>query len=532
MRACGWSLALVGLGAMSGCGRFLFDPLTDAGSQPPLVIELVCETSATIDHPYGCAPTAPLPIADEILTWRAGPAHTCGWLAVESTHGAIGGTPSRSNIGACTGELEVTSSLRGTATTSWTVEVAPITVVQVDIGSSHTCALSSIGTIRCWGDNFAGQLGYNDNLAVSNGAAGRSIAEMGDVPVGGKVIQISLAYQETCALLDTGGVRCWGAGSFSRLGYEHVMDIGKGGPGGSIISNGDIPLGGKATKVAAGGNGGCALMASGGVRCWGLWHGHDNGNQLRGVAIVAAGDVPIGGGPIADLAYGYGHACALTMIGKVRCWGFAGALGYNDSVNVGTGIAGHSIMQMGDVPVGASVVHLSAGDDTTCGVLESGAVRCWGSNQYGQLGYNDVLAVGNGAVGRAITDLGDVPVGALVQRAWAGEEHICAVTRTNAVRCWGKNVEGQLGYNDTLQVGDGTAGRSIIDLGDVPVGGEVREVVTTDWDTGHTCVLMKSGAIRCWGNNASGQLGHGNVLNIGNGGAGGTILANGDVTPF
>ena len=60
--------------------------------------------------------------------------------------------------------------------------------------------------------------------------------------------------------------------------------------------------------------------------------------------------------------------------------------------------------------------------------------------------------------------------------AWAGEEHTCAVLRTGAVRCWGLNLEGQLGYDDTSNVGDGTAGRSIIEMGDVAVGGGVPTV--------------------------------------------------------
>jgi hypothetical protein len=101
---------------------------------------------------------------------------------------------------------------------------------------------------------------------------------------------------------------------------------------------------------------------------------------------------------------------------------------------------------------------------------------------------------------------------------------------TGMVRCWGSSREGQLGYGDTLNVGDGTSGRAILDMGDVNTGGTVRHVVTTDWDTGFTCALMTSGGVRCWGNNSSGELGVNDTLPIGEGTR--AITAVPEVHPF
>ncbi len=520
-------LLLLPLVLLGGC-RYRFESLeADGGTDtPPLAA--TCGDTALFEESYTCTPTAPGPAAH--LMFSLGAATTCSWLTVTSDTGVVTGLPSQ--LGTCTAELMVESTSGEMQVVQWAIKV--ITVVkQIDIGARHACALSTAGTVRCWGQNVDGQLGYNDRIDVGDGAPGRSIRDMGDVPVGGRVTQISLGYLTTCALLDTGGVRCWGPGDNSRLGYEHLNDVGAGDVGGSIIDNGDLPLGGKAIKIATlGGTGGCALLETGAVRCWGLWHGHGNTTQLRGAAIVAAGDVPIGTGPIVAIAGGYSHACALTQQGTVRCWGIGGdgELGYGDGLDVGTSGTDPTIAAAGDVPIGGTAVQISTGDMTTCAVLQGGTLRCWGANNGGQLGYNDTLSVADGTANRNIVDLGDVPVGKQVRSAWAGEQHTCAALVDDSVRCWGFNFVGQLGYDDTLNVGDGS--RSIIAVGDVPVGGPVLDVVTTDWDTGFTCARMVNRSLRCWGENSFGQLGRDHTLIIGDGGAGGTIAASGDLHPF
>ncbi|NIS34825.1 MAG: hypothetical protein GWN07_30215 [Actinobacteria bacterium] len=262
-------------------------------------------------------------------------------------------------------------------------------------------------------------------------------------------------------------------------------------------------------------------------------HGNGAEPQLGGAEIAAAGNLDIGA-EVLDIAGGYDHYCAIVTGGYVRCWGqnYFGALGYDDTVTVGDGTTGRGIADMGNVDVGGRVVQLSAGDQTTCAVLDGGGLRCWGWNDYGQLGYGDTGNVGDGTAGRSIVEMGDVPVGGPVAMAWAGEQHTCAVLTTGTVRCWGFNAEGQLGYDDTLNVGDGTVGRAIVDMGDVALGDAARYVVTTDWDSGFTCAHMLSGGLRCWGNNDSGQLGIGDTLNVGDGAPGRSILDFAPIEPF
>ena len=98
-------------------------------------------------------------------------------------------------------------------------------VVQVSGGQSHTCAVLDTGNVRCWGEGLFGRLGYgNENRIGDN----ETPASVGDVPVGGSVVQVSAGSVHTCALLETGNVRCWGAAGSGELGYgNHNQNRGR-----------------------------------------------------------------------------------------------------------------------------------------------------------------------------------------------------------------------------------------------------------------------------------------------------------------
>jgi Regulator of chromosome condensation (RCC1) repeat len=97
------------------------------------------------------------------------------------------------------------------------------TAEQITTGVAHVCALLSEGRVRCWGRGADGALGYGNGLDIGDDETPDSA---GDVPVGGRVVQIAAGGFHTCALLDTGKVRCWGDSQYGQLGYSSIQRVG------------------------------------------------------------------------------------------------------------------------------------------------------------------------------------------------------------------------------------------------------------------------------------------------------------------
>jgi cysteine-rich repeat protein len=370
-------------------------------------------------------------------------------------------------------------------------------------GYWHTCALLPSGAVRCWGEGDRGRLGYGNTSDIGDNEF-PSLA--GDVDYGENAVQITAGGSQTCVLLDSGAVRCWGYNGEGRLGYGHTNDIGD---NETPVSAGDVNVGGTAVQVAAGGVHTCALLASGKVRCWG-WGGHGllgygNTNNIGDNETPAsAGDVNIGGSVI-QIATGSRHTCALLTSGAVRCWGKGsnGQLGYGDTKHVGDNEFPSTI---GDVAVGGAVIQITAGERHTCALLASGNVRCWGSGEYGQLGYGHTNDIGDDEVPASANY---VDVGGKVVQIAAGTFHTCALLSWGAVRCWGAGNFGRLGYGNIENIGDDETPAS---AGNVSVGGTAIQIEAGDI---HTCARLDSGAIRCWGAGSAGIIGYGNTNHIG-----------------
>lgn len=380
----------------------------------------------------------------------------------------------------------------------------------------HTAYVSADGRLRVWGDGANGKLGYNNVSAVGN-SQDTSILRAGYVNLGDTAISIAAGDQHTCAVLSSGNVRCWGLGANGRLGHSNTSTIGDS-PSTSIVNTGDIPLGGTAVQVTAGYAFACALLTTGKVRCWGGgssgqlgYSSTANVGDTPATSILNAGDVPVGGN-VTQISAGLNHVCALLVGGTVRCWGAGtnGQLGYNGTANVGDS-SGSAIMVAGDVPLGGTAVFIGAGRIHTCAVLTTGAVRCWGDGANGKLGYNATAAVGNSGP-TSIINTGDVPLGGLATQVVGGDSMTCALLTTGAVRCWGSGTFGEMGNNNTANVGD-TAARSIINSGDIPMGFRATQITV---GSGHACAVLETGNTRCWGGGGVwGRLGYNSTASVG-----------------
>ena len=388
-------------------------------------------------------------------------------------------------------------------------DTEPRLAVQVSCGGMHTCAVLDNGRVRCWGANASGQLGYGHTENIGDD---ETPASAGFVDVGGNVTAIAAGGWHTCALLDTGSVRCWGAGTFGQLGYGNTETIGD---DETPASAGDVDVGGTVVDIAAGARHTCALLDTGSVRCWGggdtadynfgqLGYGIGNTSAIGDNETPAsAGDVPVGG-TVLQIATGYDHTCAMLDTGEVRCWGLVlyGRLGYGTSEgweNIGDNETPASV---GPVNMGGTAVAVAAGGAHTCALLESGAVVCWGRNEYGQLGYGNTEDIGDDELPYTA---GGVDVGGEVETVDLGSQNSCALLSDGSVRCWGQSY---LGYVNNENVGDDETPAS---AGDIDVGGTVVQISTG----GVICGLLDDGHVRCWGGSSYGALGYGNTEIIG-----------------
>ena len=374
---------------------------------------------------------------------------------------------------------------------------------ELSLGGEHSCFRSGGGKARCWGRGENGRLGYGNENHIGDD---ETPASAGDVNVGGTVNQISLGYSHTCALLNTGKVRCWGDGEYGQLGYGNENDIGD---DETPADAGDVNVGGTVVQISAGGLHTCALLSTGKVRCWGYGLygqlGYGNENDIGdGETPASAGDVNVGG-TVVQISAGLYHTCALLNTGKVRCWGegATGRLGYGNQTDIGDD---EDPKDAGDVNVGGTVVQISAGYEHTCTILNTGKVRCWGEGATGRLGYGNQTDIGDD---ETPASAGDVNVGGTVVQISAGSFHTCALLNTRKVRCWGLAHNGRLGYGNDIDIGDG---EDPAVAGDVNVGGTVTQISVGN---SHTCALLNTEKVRCWGYGNSGRLGYGNADDIG-----------------
>jgi alpha-tubulin suppressor-like RCC1 family protein len=291
---------------------------------------------------------------------------------------------------------------------------------------------------------------------------------------------VALGWIHTCALTGGGDVMCWGYNRHNELGDGTRVERWR-----PVRVSG---LDGNVRSITTGARHGCALTDGGAVKCWGYnYYGQlgDGSNADHPAAV----DVPGLTRGVTAIAAGALHTCALTSSG-VKCWGYngAGQLGDGTDVERWTPV---DLASLGD-----DVISIAAGDSHSCAILRSGGVKCWGDNRYGQLG--------DGTTERRLTPVGVSALSGGVTALALGDRHSCAID-DGAVKCWGDNRYGELGDGTTLGrltpvAVPGLSGAIAIAAGSGPA------------PSGHTCALMRSGAMKCWGYNGWAQLGDGTTV--------------------
>ena len=348
---------------------------------------------------------------------------------------------------------------------------APLSgVTQVSAGERHSCAVTFTGALRCWGENFSGQLGTG-----TRESRGSPVDVLG---LSSGVAMVAAGKTHTCAVTAAGAAKCWGSNLNGQLGDGTQADRL------SPVTVSGLSSGVLAITVGEGFS--CALTTGGGVKCWGFNGDGALGNNGFQPSLVPVDVIGLPAG-VAAISAGDTHVCALLVGGALRCWG------RNDAGQVGDGTTSQRSLPT-DVlalPAGASAV--SAGSRHTCAVATGGPVKCWGANAKGQLGDASV------ATHVVPADVAGPLTGASIVAA--GVEHTCAVV-AGAVRCWGANAMGQVGdstFTDRL----------------VPVVATGLASGATGVSAGarHACAVV-GGVVKCWGDNTYGQLGAGSTGSV------------------
>jgi len=341
---------------------------------------------------------------------------------------------------------------------------SPSKAVAVAAGYNHTCALLNSGKVICWGLNDKGQLGDGSRINRTTPVEVKGLDGVTAIAAGGSL---------TCALAG-GGVKCWGENLSGQLGDGTHTDR---------VTPVDVTgLSNRVAAITAGGGHTCALMDRGEVRCWG-WNG--DGQLGDGTNIDRSTPVPVdaAGALFYSITAGYEHTCALTTSAGVKCWG------KNGQGQLGDGTHADRAVPADVQGLRTTVLSLSLGESHTCALMHDHSLECWGDNQFGQLADD---AVQDSAYPLAVEGFGGG-----VQAVSAGSGHTCALTEAGA-ECWGRNYFGQLG--------NGTTDNS---FRPVMVTGFSLTVAAITTGSNHTCGLTAGGGVRCWGNNAFGQLGDG-----------------------
>jgi len=223
------------------------------------------------------------------------------------------------------------------------------------------------------------------------------------------------------------------------------------------------------------------------------------------------------------ISAGLHHACAVLDSGDVTCWGQGaqGALGYGNTANIGdTETVAQNPVGGGLValPGGAKATAVAAGNSSTCALLATGRVTCWGDGAHGQLGFGNTADIGDtetpaqNPVNGGIVPL---PGNALATEIGAGNGFACALLAGGTVTCWGSGAAGELGYGNTADIGDTeTPAQNPVNGGIVPLPAG-RSAVRIAVGGGSVCALLDDGTVTCWGYGADGRLGYGNTANIG-----------------
>jgi alpha-tubulin suppressor-like RCC1 family protein len=380
-----------------------------------LVFALGCSESGQVlgPAPESTTPLPPAPTAPAASRVVTGTDHSCALVA-----GAIycWGSNEFGQLGAGDGNaaqqllpVEIASEGRFT---------------DLCAGNQHTCALTDLGQVQCWGNGPRGALGQGER---------ESSARPIDVPLSGPATSVSCGFANACALLVGGELWCWGKNGEGELAQGDDY------PGDANVQQVDmlspVRVGTTAFRSVGPGDGHlCAVRADGTLWCSGRNTQHQLGpasarDQERTLLQLGTDRNWV------QVVSGMELSCALRTDRSLWCWGTNTALGREEGAPLGLpGAEATTPTRVTDgewLEVATNTFH-------TCALSSAQELWCWGRNAEGQLGLADR------ALRREPTSLGRRAISVDVNGFTT-----CAVNTSGTVACTGKNDHGELGTGNT-----------------------------------------------------------------------------------
>ncbi len=359
----------------------------------------------------------------------------------------------------------------------------------VSVGYRHSCIVYDDQSLACAGYNNAGQLGIGyDTPSPHNENEHVNIK----FPDSVSISKVEVGYSSICAIDTNQKLWCWGQNSHGKSGtgiYDSVIKT----PMRVLIDDNESVV-----DVAIGNDHKCALTESSRLYCWGNNNygqallPHTGSTAIPTLIELQEGIIPV------SISGKLDHTCLLSYNGAVYC------SGYNGYGQLGDGTQNNRYeMVQSILPSSNPAVQVVAGYHHTCALLESGELRCWGRNHYGQIGVKS----NSPTLYKYPTTVLDLPVTPMSFDL--GYEYTCALLETQTSMCWGNNNYGQLG--DGTTVGTSSNGHN----------GNHKQTSTSynsqsfenslQLSIGYytSCSIFDTGKVACWGANSNSQMGDG-----------------------
>lgn len=279
--------------------------------------------------------------------------------------------------------------------------------IEVSVGYSHSCGITSSMQLKCWGYNALGALGI-----------GSLVDSPTPVLVGNNYAKVSVGDDSTCAIESSGSLQCWGSNSFGQVGDGTVVDR---------TTPVAVMAGTIFNSVDVGSGTACGITALGALYCW----GRNQFGQLGNGTTVNSSSPVLRSGTWLSVSAGAHVTCGIQTGGLLFC------AGRNGNAEIGQG-ATTPPQYTTDTQIAGVWTSVSVGSNTrsnapgthVCG-LESGVIKCWG-------------AAGLGQNAPALLTNSPTAMSGTYTQMWVGEAQTCAINMAGEFVCRGLSLEAQI----------------------------------------------------------------------------------------